>query len=612
MNVLVVDDEQAVLEVVSRRLLSLEHTVQTAETVDAAEAVLRGQEEIDIVITDICMPGRDGMELLQLAKQLRPRVEVILMTGYAEVDSAISAVDAAAFAYLRKPFCVGEFTKVVDRAARQIELCRENERHHRQLEELVGKLEASECRYRSLIEGLGHAVIATDRDLIVRSASQRCQQILGFAPEELIGTRIDALRPAQDAPGFREQIEGLIARRTGVVHLEGRVLRPDGSTVETEEVAIPRGDTASAGEAGGIFWIIEDNSRTCRLRAEAELARDYLDAVRRSRCAGRKIVGESRAIKDVLRMIQSIAGASASVLVCGESGTGKELVAESVHINSRRADKPFVVVNCATLQDSLLESELFGYKQGAFTSANRDKRGLVEIAHGGTLFVDEVAEMSPAVQAKLLRFLETGEFRRLGCTEDRTADVRIVAATNRDPGKEVRAGRFREDLLYRLDVIRITVPPLRERKEDIPLIAEHFLRHSAVAPRKPLRLSHRALDALMAYNWPGNIRELLHVIERGVILAGQGDEVDIEHLSVPAASGSAVQTLRELQDGEIQKALALTEGNKTHAARLLGITRQTLISRLKHHPQPRSGKRCVRTIALGREPGPADRKPLSR
>ena len=342
----------------------------------------------------------------------------------------------------------------------------------------------------------------------------------------------------------------------------------------------------NCGHSGnGLFWVIEDATPEQKLKAEAELARDYLEAVRRSSSSRRKIVGESEGIRKVLKMIQSIAGTSASVLICGESGTGKELVAESIHINSRRAGKPMVVVNCATLQETLLESELFGYKQGAFTGAVRDKRGLVEIADGGTLFIDEVSEMSPAVQAKMLHVIEHGKFRRLGCTEDRQTDIRIIAATNKDLSKEVRAGRFREDLLYRFDVIRVTVPPLRERREDIPLIAEHFLLHSAVTPGRPKRLTPRALDALMLYKWPGNVRELSNVIERAIILTGDQMAIDEEHLllSTGKATGQ-VRPLDELQINEIDKALAVTRGNKSRAAKLLGITRQTLITRLKKRP----------------------------
>ena len=586
MNILIVDDEGVVCDLVSKHLAESGHQVRTAEDVDGAEAMLRSWPEADLVITDIRMAARNGIELLHSAKRLKPEIEVILMTGYAEVETATSAVNGNAFAYLRKPFCIEELVKVVERADRHIEMSKERKEHARKLDVLVKQLEASELRYRTLVEGVNGAVLSTDCDLVIRSASQRCGVMLGRAPEQLIGTPLRELRPSSEAAAFSEKVAGLTRQQAGMTRIDSKLLRPDGSVLHTVEIAAPLSGTEDAGQPTGFFWIIEDVTLEHRLKAQAELAHDYLEAVRRSRSDRRRIVGESGAIKDMLRLIKSIADTSASVLVCGESGTGKELVAESVHINSSRAGQPFVVVNCATLPESLLESELFGYRQGAFTGAVRDKRGLVEIAHGGTLFVDEVAEMAPSVQAKMLRVLEHGQFRRLGCTEDRQSDIRVVAATNRELNKEVHAGRFREDLLYRLDVIRIEVPPLRDRKEDIPLIAEHFLRHSGVTSRSPKRLTAAALDALVAYDWPGNIRELSNVIERAVILSEQNEEIGVEYLSLPAVrAGSAVRRLRELEESEMDKALALTKGNKTRAAKMLGITRQTLISRLKRRAE---------------------------
>jgi len=579
MNVLVVDDERATRELVSRKLDQLGHALQVAANAAAAEAIL-ARGEIELLITDIRMPGKDGIELLRFTKRQNSETEVIVMTGYPEIGTAVSAVDEHAFAYLRKPFCVEELAKVVERAAEHIAMRKQAERHARQLE-------ASERRYRSLVEGIGGALVLTDRELVICSASERCNEIFGRPVSELIGMPIGDLRPREGAAKLRREMEALLAGRAGFVRLDGRVVRPGGSVLDTAEVAMPASEPPSSDTPTGVCWVIVDASGTARLKREAEIARDHLEAVRRSASGGKRIVGESSAIRQVLDAIRKVAPTDAAVLVCGESGTGKELVAESIHLNSKRAAQPFVVISCATLQETLLESELFGYRKGAFTGAVADKRGLVEIADGGTLFADEVSEMSPSVQSKLLRVLEAGQFRRLGSTEDETSDIRVIAATNRDLLHEVRAGRFREDLFYRLDVVRIELPPLRERMEDVPSIAEHLLRHSEVTVRQRKHLGPGALDALMAYDWPGNIRELSNVLERAVILSGDSQEILVEHLAIrPSAPRPAVRTLERLQDDEIAKALAMTGGNKTEAARMLGITRQTLASRAKRRGQP--------------------------
>src|SRR5579871_5159179 len=253
-----------------------------------------------------------------------------------------------------------------------------------------------------------------------------------------------------------------------------------------------------------------------------------------------RLVGSSPALRKVVALIEKVAATDATVLVRGASGTGKELVARALHTNSPRRTRPLVTINCAALQENLLESELFGHEKGAFTGAVAAKPGLVEVAEGGTLFIDEIGEMAPGLQAKLLRVLEDGHYRRVGGTQESRADVRIVAATNRKLDEEIKNGKFREDLYYRLNVVSIFLPPMRERREDIPLLIEHFLTTRQIGPLRS-RIDAEALKALTAYSWPGNVRELANVLERAQILA-EGHVITREDLPenvVSAAPGSA-------------------------------------------------------------------------
>jgi DNA-binding NtrC family response regulator len=302
-----------------------------------------------------------------------------------------------------------------------------------------------------------------------------------------------------------------------------------------------------------------------------------------------RLVGSSPFMKRVLQLIEKLAPTDATVLVRGASGTGKELVARALHHNSPRRDRPLVTINCAALQETLLESELFGHEKGAFTGAVQAKPGLIEVAEGGTLFIDEVAEMAPGLQAKLLRVLEDGHFRRVGSTRDATSDVRVVAATNRPLEDEMKAGRFREDLYYRLNVVAVELAPLRERREDIPELVEHFLTTRQVGPAR-CQVDPTAMQVLMRYDWPGNVRELANVLERAQILA-ENQLITLDDLpeglveTAPASSaGGDPCHLREVERRHVQDVLRREKGNKVRAAKALGISRRALYRLIaKHH-----------------------------
>jgi DNA-binding NtrC family response regulator len=304
-----------------------------------------------------------------------------------------------------------------------------------------------------------------------------------------------------------------------------------------------------------------------------------------------QILGKSRPMQEVFELIRRVADSPSNVLITGESGTGKELVAKAIHYNSDRRESPFVPINCAAIPEQLLESELFGHVRGAFTDAKADRPGLFEEAQKGTIFLDEISELPLMLQAKLLRAIQEREIRRVGSTKSVAVDVRIIAATNLNLAEEVKSKHFREDLYYRLNVIELRLPPLRERRDDIPLLVESFLRKCAKTNRKPLEgITESALALLIDYHWPGNVRELENIIERAVTLA-RGEKIMPEDLP-PAVQGSrgdrkvlddAAERTLPLQEVEweyIKKILEKTGGNKYQAAQTLGIDRKTLYRKL--------------------------------
>jgi transcriptional regulator with PAS, ATPase and Fis domain len=351
---------------------------------------------------------------------------------------------------------------------------------------------------------------------------------------------------------------------------------------------------AAAGDDGLLAELLELSA--------AEMIAFAVETQRRERRDGRDfvpryayegIVGRSRAMQELYRVLDKVIESDATVLINGENGTGKELVARAIHYNSRRADQRFVVQNCSAFNDNLLDSELFGHKKGAFTGAIMDKQGLFEVADQGTFFLDEIGDMSPALQVKVLRVLQEGTFTPVGDTQSRTVDVRIIAATNRDLKKMVERSEFREDLYYRINVIQLIVPPLRERHDDIPLLVDYFLKRNAKGRRlKAKRLTKACMARLLEYSWPGNIRELENEIERLVVLAGDdkliGEELlsgRIRHESRGDEEGprSLPAAVDALERNLIYEVLKRTHWNKTKAAEELRISRRNLIRKVNKY-----------------------------
>jgi DNA-binding NtrC family response regulator len=393
-------------------------------------------------------------------------------------------------------------------------------------------------------------------------------------------------RVVQDNPA----VPVVVVTAFGTVESAVEAIRAGASDYLMKPVGIPQLRAA-------VFKAAKERSKNVELARKDGQIRRLREEKKRTQGMGR-IIGDSRAMDEMIRKIHVVAQTRMNVLILGESGTGKELVARAIHDESPRWDMAFLPINCAAIPESLLESELFGHEKGAFTGAAAARQGMMEIAQGGTLFLDEVGEMSLALQAKLLRAIEQKEVIRVGGSEVIRVDVRIIAATNQDLKAKVAGKSFREDLFYRLNVFPITVPPLRDRREDIPKIAVHFLREIArendVPPKK---LSAGARIALLAYLWPGNVRELRNAMEtaslvaRGEVIEGEDLPPEIlENILPPSPSGPiplpSPRTLEEIEREAILAALVKTDGNKTQAAKILGIGLRTLHRKVKEYGIP--------------------------
>ncbi len=455
-------------------------------------------------------------------------------------------------------------------------------------QDMSRRLQEREEFYRSILESLGEGVIITDRESRILYANSRIECLTGFPRAELIGAvSYELLSPKEEWPAMRRRLKDRLTGKEEIYELEH--VRKDGERHWVSVRALPyrnaRGDVV--GTIGLLSCIKE--------RKTLEFENEYLQEELRGNY--RAILGDSPALKKVLAQIEMVAPTNAGVLILGDSGTGKELVARAIHDRSPRKAAALVRVNCASIPRELFESEFFGHVRGAFTGAVKDRVGRFELAHGGTLFLDEIGEVPPELQSKLLRVLQEGQFEKVGEDRTRTVDVRIVAATNRDLEAEVKAGRFRQDLYYRLSVFPIELPPLRDRVDDIPTLAQHFLQQSV---RKlgvtTSRLTTVQMKELQSYDWPGNVRELQNVIERAAIRSRNG------HLDLglrPAGSttarlprradadpGSAPAPFRDLKQQErtlILDALAKTRGKiygPDGAAALLGLKPTTLSSKV--------------------------------
>ena len=447
-SILIIDDDKFIRKTFQDILAPKGHDVTTLETAESGIKFL-GNEEPDLIFLDLKLPGMDGLSFLEKLKSMKSEIPVVVITGYANVDTSVQAMKLGAKDYIRKPFNIEEILLIVDKIVKE---------------------------------------------------KQRDDQLAYFQKQK------DAIL------GFGE------------------------------------------------------------------------------------IIGNSEPMQNVYRFIQHVAATpKTTVLIRGETGTGKELVARAIHYKSERGNKPFIEINCSAFQETLLEAELFGYEAGAFTNATQRKKGLLELAHNGSFFLDEIGDMAPGLQAKILKVLEKQTFRRVGGTKEIMVDTRIISASSRNIDTCIEEGTFREDLYYRLNVASVTLPPLRERREDVMLLTEHFLKsYNAEFKKNILGISDSLKERLMSHSWPGNVRELKNTIERAVLFEQgkilNGETIALTESSVkkntdPGKINISDQglSLYDLERSLIIQALHKANYNQTRAAKLLGLTRETLKYRLKKY-----------------------------
>lgn len=551
-RILIVEDEFAVAMELKDQLDALGYTVVDHVMTGAAAVDRAADTEVDLVLMDVRLDGpMDGVEAARAIRDEHP-LPVVFVTAYSDDETLNRATDTTPFGYVVKPFDEREIYAAVEVALQTHALQRRVERAHEDL--------------RQVLNGLRQGTALVDPDGRIRFLSDPAARLLDTPPKEAVGTHwttilplnentVEALRSRMEAPtDTRDPVTASVSHEKGPSFQVEIEIRPD-----------PRdGDRKIL-----VFYDVTEVHELRRLLDQQSRFHD--------------LVGKSAPMQDAYEQIRSVADVKTTVLIQGETGTGKELAARAIHDESPRADGPFVTVNCAALNPDLAGSQLFGHRKGAFTGATEDRAGYFEAADGGTLFLDEIGDVPLDVQRQLLRVLEEEAVTRLGETESRPVDVRIVAATHRNLDEEVDADRFRQDLLYRIRIARVTLPPLRERRSDLPLLARTFLRQiSARTGADVNRVSDDALRRLLDYDWPGNVRELRNALEAAIIRAS-GDLLRADDLPPEIRDAASTPSPATEEAERIRAALDRTDGNRTEAAELLGISRATLYRRLDEY-----------------------------
>lgn len=562
-RILVIDDEEKLRFTFNRFLTNDGYDVMTAVDYDDAIAKIK-KYSFHVIFTDIILGGKSGLDILKTVMKKGCNCPVVMITGAPDLETASEALRLGAYDYIPKPVLRDTLLRVAKMALRQKKLIDEKEKYRMNLDAI----------FRSVDDG----IISVDMEMKATEANGAFYNICRYSHGKVIGKRLDSLPLACDKKCLRAVYE-TIAEKEAVelkrveCHLRGR----SGQVVNIKTSPL----TDEKGNFSGAAMVIRDETRL-----------DMLERDLNERRLFNSMIGASRKMQKIFSLIESLSDVDTTVLILGESGTGKELVAKALHQKGGRRGKAFVSVNCSALSEDLLESELFGHVRGSFTGAVKDKIGRFERADGGTLFLDEIGDISPRMQLRLLRVLQEREFERVGDSMPIKVDVRVVAATNRDLREKVKKGEFREDLYYRLKVVELNLPPLRERREDIPLLIDHFIRKfNKKFGKDVVSLSDDAKRSLLNYYWQGNIRELEHVIEHAFILC-RNNIITVDHLPPELQQGMPYKELKAHSgSGEerriILDALEKNDWNKAKAARELGISRITIYRKIeKYHISP--------------------------
>ncbi len=567
-RILVIDDEESIRFTFERFLTTEGYSVTTAE--NCSEALARLNEtSFDVVFADIILGDGTGIDILREIRARGLSCPVIMITGDPGVETAAASIRLDAFDYISKPINQEALLHAAQTALKYKALNEEKEKYRTNLEAI----------FRSVRD----AIITVDKEAVVIELNEAAMTMCGYSSDD-IGKSFGAL--PEICGGRCAEILGEAIKSGAPVEVDRIECRPANSATRVISVrTYPLLGPQSA--RAGVVMVLRDDTHVADLERELTEHRQFY-----------RIVGKSRPMQRVYSLIRALAAVQTTVLITGESGTGKELVAEALHRAGERSHKPLVKVNCSALPENLLESELFGHVKGAFTGAVRDNVGRFHRADGGAIFLDEIGDISPMIQLKLLRVLETGEFERVGNSAPVKVDVRLIAATNKNLLAKVGLGELREDLYYRLKVVEIRLPPLRDRREDIPLLVDHFRNGFNAKFKKTIEaISSDVLKAFLKYPWPGNVRELEHTMEHAFVLCGQNiitfDHLPPDFLSAPGIEQSSPGEARATVDSDtILEALDKTAWNKARAARLLGIDRVTLYRKIKRYNLTKDAPRC--------------------
>jgi PAS domain S-box-containing protein len=561
-RILLVDDEEGIRFTIGSLLQREGYEVDAAAChIDAI--ICLQSAHYDLAFVDIMLAGDSGINLLQDIKTISPTTQVIMITGYPQVGSAAAAVRLGAFDYITKPVRQETLLLVT--------------RHALTAKQTNDKLEQYRANMNAIFRTVSDSIIMVDKTGCLAHFNAMAEKACGYS-KDLIGSNVATIRPGCDGFCITTLLETLTYKAPREIRRH-ECFSPEGKSRIVSLTATPV--IEMDGSVGGAVAVIRDETILVELERALHKQGQF-----------QGIVGASSPMQRVYALIEALANVPTTVLICGESGTGKELVAKALHFSGSRVAGPLVKVNCSALSESLLESELFGHVRGAFTGAIADKVGRFQKADGGTLFLDKIGDISLPVQMRLLRVLQEHEFERVGESTPIKVDVRVIAATNQNLLEKVRQGIFREDLYYRLNVVQLTVPALRERLADLDLLVAHFIaKFNNRLGREIQGVSDEVIRVFRCHAWPGNVRELEHVIECAIILC-KSDIISVRDLPqdlidsvldhVDSTSENPLPSLPTPKKNiSLEEALEMSGGNKTRAAKLLGVSRLTVYRHIK-------------------------------